>query len=231
MEHVDTGVLFKDLEIPVDSMLSDPLEFAAQVLSKGRELQAVCKQDTSVSALTNQVKNESGKVDVPPTILAQLNDLYGKGDEISLPELSKFIEAAQALVNDLKNTLRDRVIREATSENSTVQDKRFAHMQYVRLRKAYEAFRTLHKILGTKNPETMAPINLPVMPALPGNYGGSYDIKWPFFTIKGQTEGYYNYRAVAKEIGLENRFDRLGDFLDWCNSVDNDIVEVREVVR
>ena len=232
MSNSDSGgPILKDLMIDDSDMFTDPLAFGRRLYAEAERLAGICKQDTGVNALTQEMKRKSEEVDVPVGILQELQTLYERGDEISIPELIKLIEAVGNLQSDLKNTLRDRVTREATMENSTIREKRIAHLQYVQLRKAYDAFRQLVKFLDASKKEPVFP-KLKIIPALPGNYGGTTQLEYFMFTIKGQEGEWFSYRAVAKELGLKDRFDTLRDFIEWCETPEGlEVVEVRKVKK
>lgn len=226
----ETGAIMADLELDYSDFLSNPVVVSKRILAKGEELMAVCKQDTSVGALTSQIRDAANKVDTPIHVLELMKVLYSEGDEVSIPELVQMIDSAQQLVNDLKGTLRDRITQEATQTNSTVNEKRLAHLQYVRLRKAYDTLREFWKIMDEDTYKQMK-----LMPALPGNYGGAATLSAPMFFIKGQEGGYYNWRAVAKLVGgLEflARFNDMRDWLDWCETPEGeDVIEIRQVKK
>ncbi len=223
----EIGAIMADLEIDYSDFITNPVDVSKRIVTKAEELAAVCKQDTSVGALTSQMKDAAAKVDTPIHILELLNVLYSEGDEVTIPELVQMIDSTQHLVNDLKTMLRDRVTQEATHDNATVNEKRLAHLQYVRLRKAHDALRDLWKIMDTDTFKQMK-----IIPALPGNYGGgATTLSAPMFFIKGQEGGYYNWRAVAKVLGFQlTQFKDMQDWIEWCESPDGiEVVEIRQV--
>ncbi len=222
------GAIFEDLEIDKSQMLSDPAKFAATLLEKADELAKICKSDTSVQKRAQQIKDSAKDATTPPEYIKALNAIYtGACDDLSLPEVLQLIDSVKDLVKDLENEVWDRTRREATMENSTVANKRLAHYRYVTLRKAYESFRNFNKVF---NPE----IKLPILPALPGNYGGGLNTMTHYlFTINGDVEAgeFSNWRVIARKAGLEGRFNTLMDFLEWAGSEENEIIEVREVIK
>lgn len=226
-----TGAIMKDLEIDTEDVFTDPKSFAQRVLDAGKVLEQTLNTDTSVSAVGQAIKRRSVNTELGHDMKTYIKEILEQAEEIPLEELSVLIDKMSKVQTELKAILQDRTVYEATRNNASLHDKRVAHILYVNLRNAYESYR---KMIKAFNPDML----LPVMPAKSGNYGGNTPMRIRMFTLAEYPDDhFYSHRSVANLLGLQGRFNNLGDFLDWIESDENRdengdvLVEVREVVQ
>jgi len=214
----------EDLDISTDSMLRDPDEFAALCIAKAEELKAICKEDTSVNALERKIRSEGEHVKIPTVLSEILMDFYQNADDISAQEIIPCIEELRILLKDMENMFRSKVMTEALNSTSPMANKKIAHIQYTRLREAYNSYRRLAKLLFELDE------SLPEIESLPGNYGdGPVALDSLAYYLPNEPDvPWYSPYSVAKKLGIQIK--SIKDLLDYLRDHPECGVVVKKVV-
>lgn len=212
--------IFEDLEIDTTDMLNEPEAFAARVVAKAKELEAILKSDTSVASYEKQVREQAKGQKISEDILPYVNDIYEIGETASLEDLVHLIDLARNLVKDLETAFHSRAVYESTRKTSPIADKRVAHAQHVKLRKAYDGFRQFCKLFNDYNP--------PVINGQSGNFGSNLSpLKTYIFEIDG--DEFMNHFPVIRRLGKVDELTSLMDLLEYLEENPDSPVTVREV--
>lgn len=230
--------LLQDLGIDPENMMRDPEEFARQCQKAAADLEAILKEDHSVTTIAKRVRGNAKNTELPQTLKEQINSLYTSLDESASPEeILLAIDAVKEFQKDLETLLDAKVTRLSLEQTSEYANKRIAHMRYVQLRKAYNDYsKFIGSLMGMD-------FNFAEIKALPGNYGDGVstldtvafylvdDCEFDEETgeVSKYGEEWFSYVWISKKIGKE--FPNITAFYEWLKSEDNTQVLYKRVVK
>jgi hypothetical protein len=213
--------IFEDLGIDFSDMMTDHKAFSERCLAEERKLADILKSDTSVKTFERRVLDEAAEASTPDKAVELFDAIYELGDTVSLPELARMIESARTLVKDLETALHQRAVIEATTGNSPVSDKRFAHYQHTKLREAYEQYR--------KFVASFFKVELKMIKGISGNFGSSLS-PLERFTFEINGEQFMSPHPVIRRLGKSEELHTIADLLEYIEANPDAPVIVRKVV-
>lgn len=143
------------------------------------------------------------------------------GETRPFAEVLGMVDELRKLAHDLELAVHDRAKRESLTMTESIGDKKMAQVQHKRLRDAWTPIRAIAKM--------MYGIELFIIKARPGNYAAS-ETKAYAFQFPGEEDIYYNFRYVARRLGIFVEGKTFyKDVVDYAS--DNpELVEVKEVI-
>lgn len=225
------GNVFYDLEIfPEHLQFMETEEnfkaFEAAVLAKVGELEKILEEKaTPASKLEDSARreykeNKQHKETLQENTKEMFDLLYEMGESLPFPVIYGMIDALRKLAQDLENSIHDRAKRESMSMSETVADKKMAQVQHKRIRDSWQPMRVLANLMWEYQAKQIA--------SKPGNYATTITKNYAFF-FPGEEEPFYNFRVVARRLGIFVEGIMYKDVLDYADE-HPDEVEVKEVV-
>jgi hypothetical protein len=188
-----TSTIFDDLEIDYSTMMTDPESFDQNVKKAADELKATLKSSTSIQSFLDSQKNTDDMSSWKVNLNALYNDIES---EMSIAGILEMAREVRKFASELESLARSKAAFELANKQG-VMDKGTAHMMYVRLREAFNAWANAMKVLDIYEATPL--------PSMPGNYGTNVGLVFHYyFTFDGEEEGYMNPRTVCRLLGIDS---------------------------
>jgi hypothetical protein len=199
------STIFDDLEIDYSTMMTDPASFEESVKKAADELKATLKSNTSISSYLDSQTN----ADDMTVWDKKLNTLYNEVDaEMSVAGIQALAKSLRKLAGELEAMARSKAVFELAN-NQNVMDKGTAHVMYVRLREAFNAWAKAMDVLDIYHADPLPP--------MPGNFGSQVGLVYHYyFTFEGDEEGYMNPYVVCKKLNIDGM--NLMDTVDYVTN-------------
>lgn len=205
-----------ELDIDTTDMMDKPHQFIERIMTVAKRLGDDLERKTNLTDLEHDFKV---KARGNPDAKARAEEIYSNLLDTLLEEspevLANFINLIPDLTQFVVSNVRTHAIRDT---DGVFLNKKQLHMQYIRLKKCYDAYTPFVKMFNDVK-------FTPIMPAKSGNYGTPGGVKTYIFTVDGIEV--VNPYKVAKKLGLEIKF-----YMDLIEIIDkNDGVIAGHVVE
>jgi len=223
--------VFYDLEIFPDHLafLDDALnlkKFEQAVKVKVDELEEILEEKaTPTSKIEDKARNDyKSSPAFKETLKEHTSEVMGYltelGETLEFPVVLGMVDELRRLAQDLENAVHDRAKRESLTMTESISDKKMAQVQHKRLRDAWQPIRSIAKL--------MYELDLFQIKSKPGNYAASLAKTYAFY-FPGDDEPFYNFRVVARRLGIFTEGIKYMDVMEYADA-HPDLVEVKEVL-
>jgi hypothetical protein len=185
--------IFEDLEIDHSTMMTDPESFCQSVYDKADELVKVLKATNSITSFINTLHNTDDMQDWK----ADLNNIYDEAEQMSVKGIMELAKMIRSLATDLETMAKNKATYQLASQGN-VSDKSLAHLQYTRLREAFNPIVDAFTTLGLYTEASK-------LAAMQGNYSSPVGLVHIAFVFAGdnKSEDLYNPIAACRRLGIE----------------------------
>jgi len=183
--------IFDDLEIDHTTMMTDPKSFCQSVYDKADELTKILKTTNSIQTYINSLTNtdDMSKWEI------KLADLYNEIDStMSVKGIMALARDFRSLATDLETMAKNKATYQLAA-NGSISDKSLAHMQYTRLREAFNPIVDAFNLLKLYDDGAK-------LPAMQGNYSAPVGLVHIIFEF-ANGEGYMNPIVACRKLGIE----------------------------
>jgi len=223
--------VFYDLEIFPDHLgfldSADNLKsFEYAVKAKVEELETIMDEKATPTAKLEDTArkeyrdNPAHKKQMKEATGETFGILYEMGESLPFPVIYGMIDELRKLAQDLENSIHDRAKRESLTMTETISDKKMAQVQHKRLRDAWLPIKQIASL--------MYELTLFTIKSRPGNYAASPAKTYAFF-FPNEDEEYYNFRVVARRLGIYVEGIMYMDVIDYADA-HPELVQVKEVL-
>lgn len=217
------NVIFDDLGIDYQTMMSDTDGFKEQVYKAAESLKDILKAEDSVTRYLASLPEQ--EIDIVPFKKA-LNSVYQLADsDYPIVALTQLATLCRKLASDLEFMAKSKAADELANKLDEM-DKRTAHQQYNRLRESFNEWGKSMSFLAKLQKKTF---DFEPLPGMPGNYGDTVGLARYRFFFEGEDEGYAVPQSVCRRIGIEPM--NLMDTLEYLESHPELNISVKKVMN
>lgn len=199
--------IFDDLEIDHNTMMTNPQEFCQSVYDKADELVKVLETSNSIQSYINSLKNTDDMQDW----IGRLDSIYINADDtMSVKGIMELAKLMRQMATDMETMAKNKATYQLASQGN-VSDKSLAHMQYTRLREAFNPIVDAYSILKLYDDASK-------LPPKQGNYSAPVGLVHIIFEFN-DGDGYMNPIAACKKLGIE--YNTMAETIEYIEANPN----------
>ena len=175
-------------------MMTNPKEFCQSVYDKADELVKVLKSTNSITSYISSLKNTDDMQDW----VERLDTMYINADDtMSVKGIMELAKLMRVMATDLETMAKNKATFQLAAQGN-VSDKSLAHLQYTRLREAFNPIVDAFTTLGLYDEASK-------LAAMQGNYSSPVGLVHIAFVFTGdnKSEDLYNPIAACRRLGIE----------------------------